>query len=145
MKIEKKMNTDSHNRDNRGYEEDHSRRKVKKEDAKVNGKRISQQECDKEIAELKEQLNTLRMLLEENQRQGWVLRKKAVKWSKLQRRLQQKQVKWLLEELREVELEMEVSICEAEQGEVLGENEDWRYVENIMKNSIQQGDMMTKA
>jgi len=28
------------------------------------------------------------------------------------------------EELREAELRMEVSICEAEQGEVLGEDED---------------------
>ena len=83
MKIEKKMTTDSHNWDNRGFEEYHSERKVKKEDAKVNGKRISHQECDKEIAELKEQLKVLRMILEENQRQYWVLRKKAVKWSKL--------------------------------------------------------------
>ena len=104
MKIEKKMVNDSHNIDNKGSKEDHSRRKEKKEDAKVNGKRMSQEERDKEIAELKEQFNVLRMLLEESQRQGWVLRKKAVKWSKLQRRLQQKQVKWLVEKLREGEL-----------------------------------------
>lgn len=50
MKIEKKMTIDSHNR---GSEEDHSRRKVKNEDAKANGKRMSQEECDKENAELK--------------------------------------------------------------------------------------------
>ena len=61
---------------------------MKKGDAKVNGKRMSQEERDKEIAELKEQLNVLRTILEENQRQGWALRKKAVKWSELQRRLQ---------------------------------------------------------
>ena len=76
MKIEKKMTIDSHNRDNRGSEEDHNRRKVK-EDAKANGKRMSQEELDKEIAELKEQLNVLKMILEENQKQGWVFRKKA--------------------------------------------------------------------
>jgi len=72
---------------------------------------------------MKEQLNVLRMILEENQILGWVLKKKPVKWSKLQRRVQQRQVKWLMEELREAELEMEVSICEPEQGEVLGEDE----------------------
>ena len=79
-KIEKKMATDSHRR---GSKEDHNRRKMKEEDAKENGKRMSQEELDKEIAEIKEQLNVLRMILEENQRQGWVLRKKAVKWSML--------------------------------------------------------------
>jgi len=49
-----------------------------KEDANANGKRMSQEEIDKEIAEIKEQLNVLRMILEENQRLGWVLRKKPV-------------------------------------------------------------------
>ena len=46
MKIEKKMTTDSHNRDNRGSEKDHSRRKVKKEDSKVNGiqRQLSEEE-----------------------------------------------------------------------------------------------------
>ena len=39
MKIEKKkMATDSHRR---GSKEDHNRRKMKKEDAKANGKRMS--------------------------------------------------------------------------------------------------------
>ena len=49
-----------------------------------------------------------------------------MKWHKLQRGLQQRQVRWLMEELKEVELEMkmEVSICEAEQGEVMREDED---------------------
>lgn len=74
----------------------------------------SKEELDKEITELKEQLDVLMMLLEENQRQVWVLRKKIVKWPKLQRRLQQRKVKWLVEKLREVELEMEFSICEVE-------------------------------
>ena len=57
------MTTDSHSK---GSEEDHSRRKVKKEDAKANGKRMSQEEFDKEIAEMKEQLDALMMILEEN-------------------------------------------------------------------------------
>ncbi len=83
MKIKKKMTTDSHNRGNRGSEEDHSRRKVNKEDAKANGKRMSQEKIDKEIVELKEQLDALRRIIEESQRLGWVLRKKPVKWHKL--------------------------------------------------------------
>lgn len=77
MKIKKEMTTDSHNRGNRGSEEDHNRRKVKKEDAKENGKRMRQKERDKEITELQEKLNVLRMILEENQIKGWVLRKKG--------------------------------------------------------------------
>ena len=88
MKVE--TTTNSHNKDNKGSEEDHDKRKVKKEDSKENGKRMSQEERDKEITKLREQLNVLRMLLEENQRQGWVLRKNAVKWHKLQRRIQEK-------------------------------------------------------
>ena len=88
------------------------------------------------------------MILEENQRQGWALRKKVVKWSKLQRRLKQRQVKSLLEEHRETELEMEESICKLEQGEILGEDEDWRSVEDLMnhmKDLEQKGDMMTES
>jgi len=49
------------------------------------------------------------------------------------------QVKWLMEKIREAELEMEVSICEPEQGEVLGEEEgiidDFL---NCWKNAAQQ-------
>ena len=48
--MEKKMTIDSHNK---GSEEDHIRRKVKKENAKVNGKRMSQEETDKEIVDMK--------------------------------------------------------------------------------------------
>ena len=50
------MATDSHSR---GFVEDHKRRKMKKEDAKANGKRMSQEELKKEITELKEQLDAL--------------------------------------------------------------------------------------
>ena len=82
--MEKKLTTDSHRR---GSEGEHNKRKVK-EDAKENGKRMIQEELDKEIAEIKEQLDGLRRILEESQRQGWVLRKRVVKWHKLQRRLQ---------------------------------------------------------
>jgi len=120
-KEEKKMTTDIHSRD---LEKSHSRRKMKKEDAKANGKKMSQKEIDQEIAKLKEQLNALRRILEEDRRLGWILRKKPVKWHEMQRRLQQMQVQWLMEKLKEVELEMEDYICEPEQIEILGESED---------------------
>ena len=80
MKMEKKMATDSHSK---GSEEDHNRRKMKKEDTMANGKRMSQEETDKEIAEMKGQLDVLMMILEESQRQGWVLKRNPVKWHKL--------------------------------------------------------------
>jgi len=117
IEMEKKVTTDRHSK---GSEEG----KIKKEVAKGNGKRMSQEELDKEIAEIKGQLNVSRMILEENQRQSWALRKKVVKWSKLHSRLQQKQVKWQVEELRGAELEMEESICGPKQGQVLGEYEN---------------------
>ena len=53
MKIEKNMTTENHNRDNIGSEEDHNKRKVKKENDEVNGKRMSQEEIDKGIAGMK--------------------------------------------------------------------------------------------
>ena len=65
-KEEKKMTIDSHSR---GSERSHNRGYEKK-DAKVNGIRMSQEEIDKEVTELKEQLNALRIMLEESQRLG---------------------------------------------------------------------------
>jgi len=52
------------------------------------------------------------------------LEEQPVKWHEMQRRLQKKQVKWLKEKFNEVDLEMDESICEPEQGEFLGETED---------------------
>ena len=71
----------------------------------------------------------------------------------MQRRLQQKKVRWLIEKLKEVELEMEESICEPEQGEILGERDDytedkeWRSSEDLMDywdSSKQHEDMLTE-
>jgi len=65
MKIDnEKMTTNIHSR---GFKENHYRKKVNNEDPKANGKRMSQEEIDKEIVEMKEQLSVLRMILEENQ------------------------------------------------------------------------------
>ena len=148
-KEEKKMTIDSHNR---GSERRHNKRYEKK-NAKADGKRLSQEEINKELAEIRKELDVLTMQLEENQRQGWVLRKKPVEWHEMQRRLQQKQVKWLREKLKEVELEMEESICEPEQGEIMGESEDytedkeWRTSEDLMDywdSSKQHEEMLTE-
>lgn len=126
---------------------------MKKEDAKVDGERLSQEEIDKDIVKLKEQVDALRRILEGSQRLGWVLRKNPMEWHEIQRRLQQKKVKWLREKLKEVELEMEDSICELELGEILGECEDytedkeWRPSEDLMEywdNSKQHEEMLTK-
>jgi len=95
------MATDSHSR---GSKKSHNRG-YKKEDSKTNGKKMSQEEIDKEVTELKEQLNALRRILEESQRLGWVLSKKLVNWHKLHRRMQQKEVKWLKGKLKEVEMD----------------------------------------
>lgn len=49
LDLEKKMTTNSHNR---GSKEDHSRRRMKKEVAKANGKRMIQEEFDREKDEI---------------------------------------------------------------------------------------------
>lgn len=99
---------------------------------------MSQAELDKEIAEIREEFNVLVMLLEENQRQGQFLKKKPVKWPKLQRRLQKREVKGLMENFREAEEKMEDSICRLEQGEILGEEDNERSTEDRMNYWIVQ-------
>ena len=98
------MTTDSHRRDGRGSERDHIRRK-EKEDAKTNGLRqqLADAEYDKELAEIKEQFNKLKLMIEESQRVGWLMKKK-VKWQPLHLRLRQKEISLLKEELRAAEL-----------------------------------------
>jgi len=44
---------------------------------------MSQAEIDKEMAEIRGQLDVLVMLLEYNQRQGWVLKRKPLRWHKM--------------------------------------------------------------
>ena len=59
---------------------------------------------------------------EENQRYGWVMKRK-VRWQSLQVNLRQKMYARLKEELREAESEMEVSYYELEQGPLLGDDD----------------------
>ena len=83
--MEEKMATDSHNIDCRGFEGGHNKRV--KEDAKENGmrKKFTDAEYEKEVVELREQFNKLKMMIEESQRVGWLM-KKRVKWPRLQQR-----------------------------------------------------------
>ena len=87
-----------------------------------------------------------------DQRHGWTMRKK-VKWQRLQvkrnqqinmqlieeiRNLEQMMSeKWRCEELREAELEMDFSICGPEQGEILGEEDNEKYLMEYW-NSLEQ-------
>lgn len=137
--------------------------KMKEKDAQtIHREWMSQAEIDREITEIRRKIGVLVMLLEENQRQVWVLKRKLVRWHKLyklQRRLQEKRsqhvnmqlveeimklehvldVQQKYEELREIEMGMEVSICELEQSEVLGEEEGITdEFLNYWKNADQQ-------
>ena len=63
--MENNMTTDSHRGDSRGSQTNHNRRK-EKEDAKANGirKQLTNEEYDKELAEIREQFNKLKMMIE---------------------------------------------------------------------------------
>jgi hypothetical protein len=96
-------------------------------------RRSSQEKIDRELAEIKVQLEVMREFVQRNmedQRYGWVLQRKRIKWIQLQRRLKYDTRVQLEEELRGVELqqrmcvEEEVYLCEPEQGSVLGESSD---------------------
>jgi L-lactate utilization protein LutC len=97
-----------------------------KENAKVNDiemKKMSQEELDQEISQMKETLNIMKMMLQESERHqsyGWRMKKK-VAWhvKKLFARKMKKKVRCVIivssqEELRETNLEDEVHICEPE-------------------------------
>jgi hypothetical protein len=75
---EEKMTIDSH-------EGIHNKRK--KKDAKADGKlRMSQEDFDRELVELKERLSMIEKLLDEGEKDqwyGWILRKKKVRWNSL--------------------------------------------------------------
>ena len=94
----------------------------------IHKNQMSQEEVDKELAEIRKEFDVLTMLIKENQRVGWTMKKK-VKWQRLQQKREQQvniqlekelikleqtlNVQLRCEELREAELKMEVSICEA--------------------------------
>jgi len=131
MNMGKKMTTNSHNR---GSEKDHSRRKVKKEDAKANGiwKQLIDEEYEREKAEIRVHLEVLMELLqrkEKDQRYGYIMRKK-VKWHRLQKKREKQVNSQLIEELRKLEQIMDVQLrseklkgVELQQNKVVGEEQ----------------------
>jgi hypothetical protein len=109
----------------------------KKGDARENGKekKMSQEELDQEIVEMKASINALMMLLEEcekDQWYGWTLRRKKVRWKLLQTKLRQNMYANLRRELRVAELEMKVYYCEPEKGAFFDEDEDKDVEEKLL-------------
>lgn len=99
--MERMMTSDNHNR---GFERDHSKGK-KEKDAKANGTRMSDEEYDKEMAEIAVQLELLMEMLQGNeikQKYGYVMRKK-VKWKRLQEKRNQQVNMQLIKDMRDLE------------------------------------------
>ena len=122
------MTIEGHYRD---FKEDHSRRK-EKENAKANSMKMSQDQIDRERAYIKFHLEFLMELLQRNvkyQRHGWTMRNN-VKWQRLHAKREKKvniqlteelrkleqmiSVQMRCQEIREVVLKMDVSICGSE-------------------------------
>ena len=82
------MATDSHSRDCRGFERGHNRRV--REDAKENGmrKKLTNEEYQKEVAQIWEQFKKLELMIKAIQRVGWLVKNK-VKWQRLQMKREQ--------------------------------------------------------
>ena len=103
LKMEKMMTSDSHNR---GSEINHSRGQ-KEKDAKAIGiqRQLSKEEYEREKAEIAVQLEVLMEMLqrnEEDQKHGYVMRKK-LKWQRLQEKWNHQVNMQLIKELRELE------------------------------------------
>ena len=136
-KEEKEIGTMTNECHCRGSEKIHNRRKKKE----------IQEEWNRELLELARDIlcfeKHMQAAEEENQRYGWVMKKK-VRWNSLQVKLQQKMFAELKKELKEVESEMEVSYCEPEHGPLLGEDDEAekeRLIESLM-NSVKSTDKL---
>jgi hypothetical protein len=114
----------------RGSRRSHNQKRETSRDA---SRRSSQEKLDRELVEIKVQLEVMEEFVQRNmeeQRYGWVLRRKRIKWIQLKRRLMYDTRVQLEEELREAELqqrmcaEEEVYLCELEQGSTLDESSD---------------------
>ena len=63
---------------------------------------MTDEEYEKELAEIRKEFDVLTMMIEENQRHGWNMKKK-VKWQRLQQKREQQMKIQLAEELRKLE------------------------------------------
>ena len=73
------------------------------EGSKKSHRRLSQKKIDKELTEIKVQMEVMRKFVQRNmedQRYGWVFHRKRIKWIQLQRRLKYDTRVQLEEELR---------------------------------------------
>jgi len=100
---------------------------------------MSQEEFDINLFDLKEILNLIMYLLqemEEDQRHGWVLRMKNVKWPILQERLKCNLISSLEKrELKKIEYEGEdLYLDEPKQGPLHSEEDDGDEEMRLMKN-----------
>jgi hypothetical protein len=130
MEMEEKVTIDSHCR---GSERSHS---IGKKYSKENGirKKMNEEECDREITEIRIHLDLLMELLQrsdEDQRCGWTMRKK-VKWHRLQVKWEHRLYGQLKEELlREAEYHEDVMVCELEHEPFLGEDDNDTKEEHV--------------
>jgi hypothetical protein len=144
------MTTDGHLK---GSERSHNHVDINAKEVGI--RKMSDDKFEKEMVELRVHLNVLMEFLqkyEEDQRYGWTMKKKKVRWHSLQMKLRKRMYARLKEELREAEYEEEVYICELEQGVFFDEEEardvEERFLDSLMNywtSSDQHGDMMTEA
>ena len=116
------MATESHSRDCRycrGSWRSHSRRVW--EDAKENGmrKRLADEEYWKEFVEIKVEFNRLKLMIEESQRVGWLMKKK-IKWQRLQRKKEKmmnaRKKKGILRMIEYLEKDLEIEASSGTKG-----------------------------
>jgi hypothetical protein len=105
----------------------------------------SQDRLDKRLAEIELQLEIFEELLQRNgedQRYGWILPKK-VKWHTLQVKLKNRFNTKMRRALRTIEYEDKGCICEPEQGQILGEDEDESEgIDEIQESHIFKSDKL---
>lgn len=159
------MTSDSRHK---GSEINHSRGQ-KEKDAKAVGiqRQLSKEEYEREKAEIAVQLEVLMEMLqrnEENQKHGYVMRKK-LRWQRLQEKWNHQGNLQLIKEIRELEQvldarqriekletvelqqkeDVEVSLCYPESGPLLFESDEELEELNHMNDSKQPKDLMSEA
>jgi hypothetical protein len=147
QKEEEKVTTEGHLK---GSKWSHNQ---KKENSKEVGiRKMSNEELEREMVEIKVHLSVLEEWLqeyEEDQRYGWRIEKRKVSWHSLQVKLRQRMFSRLKEELRATECEMEVWLCGPERRLFLDEDEarniEEKFLDSLVNCSEQHGDVEIKA
>ena len=98
---------------------------------------MSPQQYDRELVDIGLQLIISEMPLQkENQRYGWIMKRKKVRWHSLRVDLMKNSSSRLKEKLRTTDSEMEVSYCRPEQGPLLGEDDETVIVDDFLNSMI---------